>query len=265
MKVLILPDAAAATRRAGDLVLDALRADPKLVLGLATGGTMEPLYRYLAQMRGILSFADVTTFNLDEYVGLPPTHSQSYHSYMQQHLFAHIDIDPAHTHLPFGDAPNPVAEAARYDAAIAAAGGIGLQVLGLGANGHIGFNEPASSLGSRTRVKMLAARTRADNARFFDRPEEVPHFAITMGIATILQARDIILLATGAGKSRAVREMIEGPIAAICPASVLQMHSKATVILDKDAAKELRLLDYFNEVHPDGQDPVMTMGLLPQP
>jgi glucosamine-6-phosphate deaminase len=262
MKVLILQDASAATRRAGDLVLDALRTDPGLVLGLATGGTMEPLYRHLAQNRGPVSFSRVTTFNLDEYVGLPPAHPHSYHSYMHRHLFGHIDIDPARTHLPKGDAPDPVAEAARYDAAIAAAGGIGLQVLGLGANGHIGFNEPASSLGSRTRVKMLAARTRADNARFFDRPGDVPRFAITMGIATILQARDVVLLATGPSKSGAVRDMIEGPLCAMCPASALQMHRRATIILDEDAASDLHLRDYFQDVHPNGQEPVLGPGVL---
>ena len=255
MKVLILPDAETATCRAAGLVLDALRTDPLLVLGLATGGTMEPLYRHLAQDRGDLSFGGVTTFNLDEYVGLAPEHPQSYHDYMRQHLFAHIDIDPAQTFLPRGDAPDPRAEAERYDRAIAVAGGIGLQILGLGANGHIGFNEPTSSLGSRTRVKTLTARTRADNARFFASPDDVPRFAITMGIATILDAREIILLATGRAKAQAVRDMIEGPLAAICPASALQMHRRATIILDEDAASDLRLRPYYQEVHPNGNDP----------
>ena len=255
MKVLILPDAETATRRAAGLVLDALRTDPLLVLGLATGGTMEPLYRHLAQDRGDLSFGGVTTFNLDEYVGLAPEHAQSYHAYMRHHLFAHIDIDPARTFLPRGDAPDPRAEAERYDRAIAIAGGIGLQILGLGANGHIGFNEPTSSLGSRTRVKTLTKQTRADNARFFDRPADVPRFAITMGIATILDAREIILLATGRAKAQAVRDMIEGPIAAICPASVLQMHRRATIILDESAASDLRLRSYYEDVHPNGNDP----------
>jgi glucosamine-6-phosphate deaminase len=255
MKVLILPDAARATQRAGDLVLDAVRTKPSLVLGLATGGTMEPLYRYLAQSRGDVSFANVTTFNLDEYVGLPPEHTQSYHSYMARHLFSQIDFDPAHTHLPRGDSPDPRAESQRYDAAIAAAGGIDLQVLGLGANGHIGFNEPSSSLGSRTRPKTLTAQTRADNARFFSDPNEVPRFAITMGIATIMDAREIVLIATGPAKAQAVRDMIEGPMAAICPASILQMHRRATIILDEAAAQDLQLRDYFRQIHPDGHDP----------
>ena len=260
MKVLILPDAAAATRRAGDLVLDAIRANPALVLGLATGGTMEPVYQHLARNRGDLSFARVTTFNLDEYVGLSPTHPQSYHTYMQERLFAHIDIDQARTHLPKGDTGDPVSEAARYDAAIAAAGGIQMQVLGLGANGHIGFNEPTSSLGSRTRVKTLTARTRADNARFFASPEDVPRFAITMGIATIMEAQEIVLLATGPAKSHAAAAMIEGPLCALCPASVLQWHPKATIILDEAAAKDLTLRDYFHEVHAHGAEASLPVG-----
>lgn len=255
MKVLILPDAQAATRCAGDLVLGAVRANPALVLGLATGGTMEPLYRHLAQARGALSFAGVTTFNLDEYVGLPPTHPQSYHSYMHHHLFGLIDIPPARAHLPRGDAPDPQAEAARYEAAIAAAGGIGLQLLGLGTNGHIGFNEPNSSLGSRTRIKTLTRSTRADNARFFDHPADVPRHAITMGIATILDAREIVLLATGQAKARAARAMIEGPLAAMCPASVLQLHPKATIILDAAAAQDLALRDVFEGIDTTGPDP----------
>lgn len=258
MKILILPDSKEATHRAGHLILDAIRAAPDLVLGLATGGTMEPLYQFLAQQRGDVSFADVTTFNLDEYVGLPPAHPQSYHSYMQRHLFAHIDIDPARTHLPVGDAADPVAEAARYEVAIAGAGGIDVQVLGLGANGHIGFNEPTSSLGSRTRIKTLTARTRADNARYFERPEDVPRFAVTMGIATIMSAREIILLATGHAKARAARDMIEGPVTALHPASILQMHPRATIVLDQAAASELQLYDYYLDIHADGQDPVLS-------
>jgi glucosamine-6-phosphate deaminase len=254
MKVLILNDAASATRRAADLVLSAVQENPDLVLGLATGGTMEPLYRHLCDHPATLSFAGVTTFNLDEYVGLAPSHPQSYHSHMQRNLFSRLDIDPARTFLPRGDAPDPTAEALRYDSAIAEAGGIGLQLLGLGANGHIGFNEPTSSLGSRTRIKTLAAKTRADNARYFDNADDVPRYAITMGIATILQARQIVLLATGKSKAQAARDMIEGPVAAICPASALQLHPKATIILDDDAASDLRLRSYYAQVHPEGRD-----------
>lgn len=254
MKVLILNDPAAATQRAAGIVAHAVRANPDLVLGLATGGTMEPLYEILCQQAASLSFARVTSFNLDEYVGLSPAHPQSYHSYMQRHLFSRLDIDPARTFLPKGDAPDPRAEAARYDAAIAAAGGIGLQVLGLGANGHIGFNEPTSSLGSRTRIKTLTAKTRSDNARFFDTADEVPRYAITMGIATILDAREIVLLATGSAKAQAARDMIEGPLAAFCPASALQLHPKTTVILDEAAASALRLRAYYEQVHPQGRE-----------
>jgi glucosamine-6-phosphate deaminase len=257
MKVLILNDAESATQCAGDIVLRAVASDPQLILGLATGGTMEPLYDHLCNHSASISFAGVTTFNLDEYVGLPPAHPHSYHSYMQRHLFARLDIDPARTFLPRGDASDPQTEALRYDQAIATAGGIGLQVLGLGANGHIGFNEPTSSLGSRTRIKTLTEKTRADNARFFETMDDVPRYAITMGIATILDARQIVLLATGKAKAQAVANMIEGPVAAICPASVLQFHQKVTVVLDESAASALAMRDYFVHVHPNGMDPTI--------
>lgn len=254
MKVLIFPDAAAATDRAADHLLRQVAAQPASVLGLATGGTMEPVYARLRERRGGVSFAGVTTLNLDEYVGLAPDHPQSYATYMAHHLFDHLDVDRARTHLPQGDAESPVVEAERYERAIVEAGGIDLQLLGLGVNGHIGFNEPVSSFGSRTRVKTLTSRTRADNARFFGQGEDVPAFAITMGIATIMEAREIVLLATGSDKAAAVRMMVEGPISAFCPASILQFHPHVTVLLDEAAASELKLLDYYNEVHPGGEE-----------
>lgn len=254
MKVLIFPDAARATSRAADEILAAVRANPASVLGLATGGTMEPLYALLRERREEASFAEVTTFNLDEYVGLAPQHPQSYAAYMARHLFDHLDVDRTRTHLPRGDAASPTDEALRYDRLIAEAGGIDLQLLGLGANGHIGFNEPVSSLGSRTRIKTLTARTRADNARFFGPGEAVPAYAITMGIATIMEARSVVLLATGPSKAAAARMMIEGPVSAFCPASILQFHARATVILDEAAGSELALREYYAVVHPDGEE-----------
>lgn len=254
MKVLIFPNAELAVARAAEMILSQVRARPDAVLGLATGGTMEPVYRAILAGAPGLSFAGVTTFNLDEYVGLAPDHPQSYHRYMQHHLFGHLDIDPAKVHLPVGNADSPKAEAARYDAAIAAAGGIDLQLLGLGVNGHIGFNEPGSSLGSRTRIKTLTQKTRADNARFFGPGEAVPRYAITMGIETIMEAREVVLIATGPHKAEAVRNMVEGPVSTFCPASMIQFHRHATVILDEDAAARLQLRDYYQEVHPDGAE-----------
>lgn len=254
MKILILPDQGDATIRAADMICESMAARARTVLGLATGGTMEPLYAELVarHRQGRLTFADARSFNLDEYVGLAPRHPQSYHSYMHRHLFAHVDFAPGATALPDGSAPDPDAEADAYEARIAAAGGIDLQLLGIGRNGHIGFNEPTSSLCSRTRVKTLTESTRAANARFFAEGEEPPTCAITMGLATILDARQVLLLAFGAEKAPAVRAMIEGPVSAFTPASVLQMHRRATVILDQAAASMLELWEYYHTVHPDG-------------
>ncbi|MCZ0962544.1 glucosamine-6-phosphate deaminase [Paracoccus benzoatiresistens] len=253
MKVLVFPDAATASAATAARIVARLHDNPRAVLGLATGGTMEPVY---AALRRDLAGGPVafTAFNLDEYVGLPADHPQSYASYMRAHFYDALGVPAAQTHLPRGDAPDPQAEADRYEAAIKAAGGIDLQLLGLGANGHIGFNEPISSLGSRTRVKTLARKTVNDNARFFRPGEEVPHQAITMGIATILEAREILLLTTGKTKSRAVAQMIEGPVSAICPASALQMHPRVTVLLDTASAADLSLREYYEIISKPGPD-----------
>jgi glucosamine-6-phosphate deaminase len=259
MKVLVLPTADQAASRAAGLVADAIAAKKRPVLGLATGSTMERVYANLiARHRaGDLSFATTTSFNLDEYVGLSPEHPQSYRQTMERLLFSKVDIDQSACHLPRGDAEDPQAEADRYEAAIALAGGIDLQLLGIGHNGHIGFNEPTSSLGARTRIKTLTRSTREANARFFDGPDDVPRYAITMGIATILDARQAVLLAVGASKAQAVARMIEGPIGADCPATALQLHPQATVIVDQDAASDLKMIDYYQEIHPDGAEPVL--------
>ncbi|MGO4852424.1 glucosamine-6-phosphate deaminase [Phaeovulum sp. W22_SRMD_FR3] len=255
MKVLILATPEAAVAKAASLTAETLRAKPRAVLGLATGGTMLPLYARLRALHAAgLSFAGVTSFNLDEYVGLGPDHPASYHVYMRSALFEHIDIDPARCHLPRGDAADPQAEAQAYEARIAAAGGIDLQLLGIGRNGHIGFNEPTSSLGSPTRVKTLTESTRDANRPYFTDADTVPRFAITMGVATILAARHCLLLATGAEKAEAVAAMIEGPLAALCPASALQLHPRATIVLDAAAASALQLQDYYHHVHPEGED-----------
>ncbi|WP_370162676.1 glucosamine-6-phosphate deaminase [Limimaricola soesokkakensis] len=256
MKLLILARPEDAVATCVTVIAKALVEKPNAVLGLATGGTMEPVYDGLVQRAkaGEISLARATSFNLDEYVGLSPEHPQSYHRFMQDRLFRPLALDPARTHLSRGDAADPVAEAARYDAAIAAAGGIDLQLLGIGGNGHIGFNEPSSSLASPTRVKTLARATRDANARFFGASEPIPRFAITMGIATILRSRHAVLLATGAQKAEAVAAMVEGPLSARCPASALQMHPRATVVLDAEAAAGLELRQYYETVHPEGQE-----------
>lgn len=254
MKVLILETAEAAQSRVVELICEKLHEKPNAVLGLATGGTMLPVYEALVARHrlGRLSFSGVTTFNLDEYVGLAPEHPQSYRSYMNKVLFQPVDIDLRRTYLPRGDARDPESEADRYEALIARAGGIDLQLLGIGRNGHIGFNEPTSSLKSRTRIKTLTKETREANSRYFREDEVIPTLAITMGVGTILDAKNCLMLATGPEKAEAIAAMIEGPLAAVCPASALQMHPKATVILDRAAASQLRLRDYYLHVHPDG-------------
>jgi glucosamine-6-phosphate deaminase len=250
MEVIIHPDPQSVASRAADIVCDALKKNPASVLGLATGSTPLALYAELILRcrAGAVSFRGVTSFNLDEYVGLDPSHGQSYRHYMDENLFRHIDIDRARTHVPDGKMENPMDSGPAYEAAIGAAGGIDLQILGIGANGHIGFNEPTSALHSRTRVKTLAEKTVRDNSRFFKPGEFQPHLAITMGIGTILEARRIVLLATGEAKSDAVSAMVEGPVSAMCPASALQFHVKTTVICDQAAAAKLRMREYYNFV-----------------
>lgn len=211
------------------------------VLGLATGATMEPVYETVvnAHRAGKVSFQQVTTFNLDEYLGLPASHPGSYRSTMDRLLFDHIDIDPSRTFLPDGCAADPLAECARYEEAIQSAGGIGLQILGIGRNGHIAFNEPASSFKSRTRPVRLHASTLAANAGFFE-DQQVPQGAITMGIGTILDARHISVLASGAAKSEALQNALRPPPSEGCPASALQLHGDVTWHADQDAAGALK-------------------------
>lgn len=253
MKVLILPDATVAAERVAKMIADHVATRPDAVLGLATGETMRPVYARLAALHGngALSLAGITSFNLDEYIGIDPDHPASFTTFMRAALSGPTDMVAERMRLPRGDAPDPQAEAVRYDAAIAAAGGIGLQLLGLGRNGHVAFNEPTSSLASRTRVKALTRSTREANAPAFA-PVPTPTHAITVGLGTILEARECLLLATGAAKAQAAAAMIEGPLGAHCPASALQLHPRATVVLDADAAAELTMRDYYETVHPGG-------------
>ena len=195
-----------------------------------------------------LDWSRVRTFNLDEYLGLAPEHPQSYHHFMWENLFRHVNIRPENVHIPDGLASDVPAFCADYEARIRAVGGIDLQLLGIGSDGHIGFNEPSSSLASRTRIKTLTQRTRADNARFFASADEVPSHVITMGIGTIMEARTNLLLAFGAKKAQALAEAAEGPVTAMNPASALQLHPDTRVCLDEAAATQLKRADYYRWV-----------------
>jgi glucosamine-6-phosphate deaminase len=227
-----------------------VRQKPTAVLGLATGSTPCLLYAELRRQyeQEGLDFNGITSFNLDEYVGLDGEHPASYSHFMRQALFDHINIKPERVHLPDGRSNDVPATCADYEKSIIAAGGIDLQVLGLGGDGHIGFNEPTSSLASRTRIKTLTRETREDNARFFDTVDAVPRHCITMGIGTIMEARQIVLLAFGERKATAVKQVVEGPISAMWPATILQMHPSAVVLLDEVAAASLDQKDYYREV-----------------
>jgi len=241
-RITIHADAEAAAHAAARVIASLLRERPDARLGLATGGTMIPIYARLAAIAaaGETRLAQVRSFNLDEYVGLSPDHPQSYRHFMNAHLVGPAGMDPARMEIPSGIAPDADAEARRYEAVLAAEGPMDLQLLGLGVNGHIGFNEPGSSVGSRTRVVTLDERTVQANARFFAKDEDVPRKAISMGIATILSARRILIVATGAAKAEAVRAMIEGPVGPDCPASFLRCHAAVEMILDREAASLLQ-------------------------
>lgn len=231
------------SKLAAQIIADFVRKKPRCVLGLATGSTPVGTYKELIRMHKEegLDFSQVVTFNLDEYVGLPPTHPESYRYFMDENLFNHINIRKENTFVPDGMAKDLPAFCKWYEEKIKEMGGIDIQLLGIGANGHIAFNEPGSSLGSRTRVKTLTEQTRKDNARFFDNNIDlVPKYAITMGIGTILEARKIILLANKENKADAVAKAVEGPITAQCPASALQLHPNVIIIVDKAAASKLK-------------------------
>jgi len=251
MEVIIQPDPAAASKEAARIFERQLGVKPTSVLGLATGSTPLGLYRELIERHrsGALDFSRATTFNLDEYVGLPDTHPQCYRAFMAQNFFSHINLHSSRAFVPNGMAQDIPTHCAEYEDAIRRSGGIDLQLLGLGSDGHIGFNEPSSSLSSRTRLKTLTPQTIADNARFFGSPADVPRHVITMGVGTIMEAAHILVLATGRGKAHAVAATVEGPITADVPASILQMHRKCTLILDEPAAESLKRQDYYHWVY----------------
>jgi glucosamine-6-phosphate deaminase len=247
MEIIIQPTQESATDIAARIIARLLRDKPDAVLGLATGSTPLLLYKKLIAMN--LDWSQVTTFNLDEYIGLPREHPQSYHSFMWENLFQHVNLTKENIHIPDGNAKDIPRFCSEYEAQIKAAGGIDLQVLGIGTDGHIGFNEPTSSLASRTRIKTLTRQTCKDNARFFGSEEAVPKHVITMGIGTIMEARQNLLLAFGTNKARAVVEAVEGPITSINPASILQMHPVVKVCLDEPAASDLQRADYYRWVY----------------
>ncbi|WP_424936439.1 MULTISPECIES: glucosamine-6-phosphate deaminase [Bacteria] len=234
---------------AGELVAEeiarliAARADA--VLGLATGSTPLPVYAALRSRLAGVDVSQVRGFALDEYVGIDPAHPESYRSVITREVVEPLGLNPELIHVPDGATDGVEHAGADYDAKIKAAGGVDLQILGIGTDGHIGFNEPGSSFASRTRVKTLTAQTREDNARFFDSIDDVPMHCITQGLGTILEARHLVLLAFGEGKAQAVADAVEGPVAAVLPASAIQLHPHATVVVDEAAASRLRLSDYY--------------------
>ncbi len=228
-------------------IAEVLYAKPNAVLGMATGSTPLGVYRELVRMHREegLDFSQVTTFNLDEYVGLSPRHEQSYHYFMHENFFKHVNIPPQHIYIPSGTTNNYKAFCEWYERRIKECGGIDVQILGIGSDGHIAFNEPGSSLMSRTRLKTLARQTIDDNARFFKRREDVPIYAITMGVGTILEARHCLLLANGKKKAQAIAQAVEGPVTAMVTASALHLHPSVMVYVDEEAASELKMRDYY--------------------
>ena len=247
MEIIIKDNFDDANKLAAKVVAKTLNSKPDAVLGLPTGSTPLGLYKELIRMHRDegLDFSQVTTFNLDEYVGLPPGHAQSYHAFMHTNLFDHINIPAQNVHIPSGSTDNYQAFCRWYEDQIVQCGGIDLQVLGIGSDGHIAFNEPSSSLGSRTRIKTLAKQTIDDNARFFERAADVPVYAITMGVGTILEAKKIILLAYDDSKADAIAGAIEGPVTAMNSASALQLHPDVVYFLDRPAASKLQMLEYY--------------------
>jgi glucosamine-6-phosphate deaminase len=247
VEVIIQPNAEAAAQLVARIIANAIRENPYLVLGLATGGTMELVYAQLVRMHreDKLDFSLCHTFNLDEYCGLERHDANSYRTYMNRHLFSQVNIDLRDTHLPNGAAADLNAECANYESLLRKFGGLDLQLLGIGRAGHIGFNEPLSAIRSRTRVKALAPLTIAQNAKYFGGEDRVPRRAITMGVGTILDARRCLMLATGAEKADIVAKAVEGPVTAMISATALQLHPHCTVVVDEAAAARLQGQEYY--------------------
>lgn len=241
MNIFIFEKHAELDAKACELVKAVIQSKPQVTLGLATGSSPVGMYAHLvdAVKQGQLSFKHVTTFNLDEYVGLPANHPQSYLSFMNQHLFDHVDIDRSNIHMPSAQGHDLEANAKAYKDALWAAT-VDLQVLGVGSNGHIGFNEPGTPIDSTVHVVRMHQQTRLDNARFFNSLDEVPEYAISMGISDILRAKKIVLIATGSKKAKAIRELVKGTITVDVPCTILQTHPDVTLLLDTEAASLLK-------------------------
>jgi glucosamine-6-phosphate deaminase len=247
MEIIIKLDATAAQEETARILARQIQRKPDSVLGLATGSTPIRVYALLAALhhKDQLDFSSVRTFNLDEYVGLGPDHPCSYREFMRRHLFSKVNIRPENIYFPDGLAQDVPRHCDEYEAAIQRLGGMDVQLLGIGTEGHIGFNEPSSSLASRTRIKTLTPKTASDNAKCFGGADKVPRHVITMGVGTIMEARECLLLATGEAKAEAIARMAEGPITADVPASILQMHPRCKIVLDEPAAAKLRRADYY--------------------
>lgn len=248
MEIAVVGSMDEAAQIAAESIQASLDRKPDLVLGLATGSSPLPLYDALAQRvhEGSMSFAQARGFALDEYVGLPEGHPESYREVIWRTFTERVDINPANVHSPDGSATNIPLACAAYESAIAEAGGVDVQILGLGTDGHIGFNEPGSSLASRTRIKTLTQQTRLDNARFFDTESDVPHHVLTQGLGTIMDARHLLMFVSGRSKAEAVHQCVEGSVSALWPGSVMQLHPHVTVFLDEAAASRLQLRDYYS-------------------
>lgn len=242
VKVVIKPTSDEMSRAAARIFADRIRKKPNIVLGLATGSTPVKMYKELIRMHKEegLDFSKVLTFNLDEYLGLSGDHDQSYRYFMNDNLFNHINIKKENTRVLNGKAKDPAKECKQFEEAIRKAGGIDIQLLGIGGNGHIAFNEPGSAKNSRTRVVDLDERTIQDNSRFFKSANEVPRQALSMGIGTIMEAKEIVLIADKASKAEAVSKSVEGPVTERVPASLLREHQNVTFVVDKDAAGLLK-------------------------
>ncbi|MFJ3032825.1 glucosamine-6-phosphate deaminase [Curtobacterium pusillum] len=247
MEIIILPTPAEVGRVAAAKIASVVAKKPSAVIGVATGSSPQGIYADLKRRvdAGEISFAEARAFALDEYVGIPLEHPESYASVIQRDVIDPLGFEPSRVRVPDGRASDLEFAAKEYDAAIRAAGGVDVQILGIGANGHIGFNEPTSSFASRTRIKTLAPSTREANARFFDNLDQVPTHCMTQGLGTILDARELVLVAQGSSKADAVAAAVEGPLSSFVPGSALQLHEHATVVVDEEAAAGLKLADYY--------------------
>jgi glucosamine-6-phosphate deaminase len=250
VEVVIVPTPQDAGEVVADIIERVLSTADAPVIGLATGSSPLVAYRVLIERcrRGAMTFARADAVLLDEYLGLPVGHPEAYRAFIRRELTDHVDLDPARLHGPDVGCSDVPASCARYEALLTELGGVDVQLLGIGSDGHVGFNEPGSSLGSRTRIKTLTDETRRDNARFFARVDDVPHHVITQGLATIGAARHLVLVATGPHKAAPIAAAVEGPLTAMCPASVLQLHPHATVVVDEAAAADLRHAGYYRAV-----------------